>query len=172
MADLGLTEQASFLAESGVDGFIIETVVDLREAVCALKGCKKASGLPVVVCLAYYTRTGGGRTAMGNCVEECARVLTQEGADAVGANCGSVDPEQMSEIVGTLSKSTKLPIAAEPNAGKPRLVEGATVFDMTPAVFVAGVSKCRQSGARLLGGCCGTSPEHIRALTQALAKGA
>lgn len=157
-------EQARFLQEGGVDGYIVETMFDLREAVCALKACRAVSRLPVIVCISYETEKNGGRTVMGNSAVECARVLAAEGADAIGANCGNVDPDQMAEIIATLSRSTGLPIAAEPNAGKPRLSHGATVFDMDARTFSSGVAKCRKAGATILGGCCGTSPEHIAAL--------
>ena len=163
------TEQAAFLQEGGVDGFIIETVFDLREALCALRACKEVSSLPVIVSLSFSTEQNGGRTMMGNSAADCASCLTEEGADAIGANCGGVDPVQMAEIVRTLSKATKLPIVAEANAGKPKLVNGKTEFDMDPDTFALGMSKCRLAGARILGGCCGTTPDHIRALTRALA---
>jgi 5-methyltetrahydrofolate--homocysteine methyltransferase len=163
------TEQAAFLLEGGVDGFIIETVFDLREALCALRACKQVSSLPVIVSLSFSTEQSGGRTMMGNSAADCASCLTEEGADAIGANCGGVDPVQMAEIVRTLSKATKLPIVAEANAGKPKLVNGKTEFDMDPDTFALGMSKCRLAGARMVGGCCGTTPDHIRALTRALA---
>ncbi len=156
-------EQATYLAEGGVHGFIIETMMDLHEAVCALKACKEVSSLPILVCMAFFTKSNGGRTAMGNSAEECARTLIAAGADAIGANCGSVDPEGMAEIVATIAKYAEVPIVAEPNAGKPHLVDGVTSFDMSPETFAAGLMKCREAGARVLGGCCGTSPEHIRA---------
>lgn len=164
-------EQAVYLQDGGVDGFIIETVFDLREAVCALRACKEVSSLPVIVAMSFNTDQNGGRTIMGNSAEDCASRLTEEGADALGANCGSVDPLQMAQVVGIVSRSTKLPIVAEPNAGKPKLIDGATRFDMDPATFALGMLKCRMAGARLLGGCCGTTPDHIRALTRVLADG-
>ncbi len=105
---------------------------------------------------------------MGNTAEECARILTDEGADAIGANCGSIDPAQMAEIVAILAKSTKVPIVAEPNAGKPRLVETQTVFDMDAETFATGLVKCLEAGAKGLGGCCGTSPAHIKAISEKL----
>ncbi len=163
-------EQANYLGEGGVDGFIIETMFDLREAVCALQACKAVSSLPVVVCIAYYTERNGGRTIMGNSADECARVLSDEGASALGANCGSIDPAQMAEIVTALSSSTDLPLVAEPNAGKPRLVNGHTVFDMDEKTFASELLRCLHAGASVLGGCCGTSPGHIRACTERLRK--
>lgn len=161
-------EQASYLNEGQVDGFIIETVFDLREAICALRGCKAVSSLPVLVCIAFNTEQNGGRTLMGDSAKDCALQLAENGADAIGANCGGIDPKQLADIIGTLSASTRLPIIAEPNAGKPRLVNDATAFDMDPDVFAAGMLECRRAGARVLGGCCGTTPDHIRALRNAL----
>jgi 5-methyltetrahydrofolate--homocysteine methyltransferase len=157
------TEQANLLNEGGVDGFIIETMFELREALCALKACKKISDRPVLVSMTYKTESDGGRTMMGNSAEECARVLTGEGADAIGANCGDIDPFQMAEIIKVYARTTKLPVFAEPNAGRPKLINGETVFDMSPLEFSDGLLKCMEAGAKFLGGCCGTTPDHIRA---------
>jgi 5-methyltetrahydrofolate--homocysteine methyltransferase len=164
-------EQATYLLEGHVDGFIIETVFDLREAICGLKGCKAVSSLPVLVCITFNSEQNGGRTIMGDSAQHCAQRLTENGADAIGANCGGIDPSQLAEVVSILSKSTKLPIVAEPNAGKPRLVDGTTLFDMNPSAFAAGMAKCKEAGARILGGCCGTTPEHIRALKDVIGIG-
>ena len=161
-------EQASYLQDGHVDGFIIETVFDLREAICALKGCQAVSSLPVMVCIAFNSEQNGGRTIMGDTAKDCALMLAENGADAIGANCGGIDPIQLAEIVAILAATTKLPVVAEPNAGKPTLVKGATVFNMDTGVFAAGMIKCKEAGARILGGCCGTTPAHIRALTHAV----
>jgi len=158
------TEQAGILAESGVDGFIIETVFDLREALCALGACKENYSLPVIVSIAFSTEEKGGRTMMGDSAEQCAKSLTDAGADVVGANCGDLDPAQTAVIVSYLKSATRLPVLAQPNAGRPRLVGDKTVFEMGPASFAAGIAECLGAGARLVGGCCGTSPEHIRAV--------
>ena len=109
---------------------------------------------------------------MGNSASECARTLEGEGASAIGANCGNVDPDQMALIIETIASETRLPVAAEPNAGMPRLVNGTTVFDMDAPAFASGVIRCRNAGARILGGCCGTTPEHIRALAARLRESA
>jgi len=164
-------EQAEILAEAGVDGFIIETMFDLREALCALKACKDISSLPVLVSMAFSTEANGGRTMMGNSAEECAKQLADAGADVVGANCGEIDPYQMAGLAAVLCSATSLPILAQPNAGKPKLVGDQTVFDMDPEDFAAGVIACVNAGARLVGGCCGTTPEHTRALADVLGKG-
>lgn len=161
-------EQAAVLAEAGVDGFLIETMFDLREAACAVGACKEVSSLPTIVSIAFTTETKGGRTMMGDTAEQCARQLTQAGADAVGANCGDLDPNQMAQVVALLKKATDLPILAQPNAGKPMLVEDKTVFDMPPTLFAEGILDCIRAGAQIVGGCCGTGPEHIKAVYEAI----
>ena len=157
-------EQAEILAQAGADGLIIETMFDLREALCALRACKESRPLPVIVSCAFQTDKNGGRTMMGNTAEQCARQLTDAGADVIGANCGALDPMQMSRVVALLRAATDLPIVAQPNAGKPQLVEDKTIFDMEPAAFAEGVAECVRAGAQIVGGCCGTTPEHIRAV--------
>ncbi len=163
-------EQASILARAGVDGFIIETMIDLREAVCALRGCKAVSDLPVLVSMSFATDDKGGRTVMGDSVADCAGRLAGEGADAIGANCGDLDPGQTAAVVGLFRQATALPLLAQPNAGKPKLVGDKTVFDMGADEFAAGIEKCAAAGARIVGGCCGTTPGHIRAVAERLGR--
>jgi 5-methyltetrahydrofolate--homocysteine methyltransferase len=163
-------EQAALLAEAGVDGFAIETMTDLKEALLALRACKEVSSLPVLVTMAFTTPKNGGRTIMGNAAEECARAIAEAGAQAVGANCGDIDPFQMAEIVATMHSAAELPILAKPNAGRPRVVDNKTVFDMSPEEFVKGIKECISAGATMVGGCCGTAPEHICALADAIIK--
>ncbi len=161
-------EQAEILAQAGVNGFLIETMFDLREAMCALRACKDNFALPVIVSIAFATETKGARTIMGNSAEECAKIITEAGADCIGANCGDIDPDQMAVVVSLLRSATELPVLAQPNAGRPKLVGDKTVFGMTPEDFAAGVSKCVDAGASIVGGCCGTTPEHIRAVADIL----
>lgn len=163
-------EQAEILAEAGVDGFLIETVFDLREAMCALKACKENSSLPTIVSIAFDTEQKGGRTIMGDSAEQCAKSLTGAGADAIGANCGSLDPSQTAVVISILRAVTSLPLLAQPNAGKPRLIEDKTIFEMSPEPFAAGISECINAGAKIVGGCCGTTPEHIRTVAGILKK--
>jgi 5-methyltetrahydrofolate--homocysteine methyltransferase len=159
-------EQARILGAAGVDGFLIETIMDLREAACAVRGCREASPLPVLVTMSFQTLRDGGRTAMGSQAADCGRTLSREGADAVGSNCGDLDPNETAEIISRLSQSCGLPLIAQPNAGKPRLVDGEARFDMEPERFADGVALCIERGARLVGGCCGTTPAHIAALAR------
>lgn len=158
-------EQARILSENGVDAFIIETVMDLREAICALRACKSISSLPVFVTLSFSTAENGGRTMMGNSAKDCAISLTQEGADAIGANCGSLDPRDFPSIISEFRKYSHVPIIAQPNAGKPKLLDNTTSFDMPPDIFADCLAKCVKNGANIIGGCCGTTPNHIKALS-------
>ena len=103
---------------------------------------------------------------MGASAADCARQLTDAGADAIGANCGDIDPSQMAEIIGRIRKETDLPILAEPNAGKPKLIDGQTQFDMDPIAFAVGIGECLDAGATIVGGCCGTTPDHIKAVAE------
>jgi 5-methyltetrahydrofolate--homocysteine methyltransferase len=161
-------EQSEILAEAGVDGFLIETVFDLREAMCALRACRDLCSLAVMVSIAFDTEDKGGRTMMGDTAEQCVTNLTDEGADVVGANCGSLTPSQTAVVVSLLKSATKLPVLAQPNAGKPKLVGGKTVFDMSPEAFTEGIAECLRAGAQIVGGCCGTTPGHIRAVAEML----
>ena len=163
-------EHAAILAEGGVDGFIIETMIDLREALCAVRAAKEAAPLPIIATIAFNTAGNGGRTVMGNTASDCVQALEEAGASAVGANCGSLDPSEMAEVVAMMRDATTLPLVAQPNAGKARLVEKQLIFDMTPEDFAAGVLECWRAGARLLGGCCGTSPAHIKAMVELLGR--
>ena len=163
-------EQAEILAESGVDGFLIETVFDLREAICVLKACRENFSLPIIVSIAFNTEQKGGRTIMGDSAGQCAKSLTDTGADAIGANCGSLDPAQIAVVISELKKVTSLPMLAQPNAGKPKLVENKTIFEMAPEPFAKGIKDCISAGAKIVGGCCGTTPEHIRAVAELIKK--
>jgi len=164
-------EQASILVEGRVDGLIIETLFDLREAVCALRAAREVTDLPIIASVAFDTTVNGGRTFMGNSARDCALTLTEAGASAVGANCGTVHPVEMATIVGIMREATPLPIIAQPNAGKGTLVDGKLKYKMSPDEFSAGAAACARAGASLIGGCCGTSPVHIQAMVERLGRG-
>jgi 5-methyltetrahydrofolate--homocysteine methyltransferase len=167
-------QTARLLGESGVDLFIVETMTDAREMKLAVEACRTAARglnreIPVAASMAFDpSRRGGFRTNMGVSPAEAASAMAAAGADVIGANCGSVTPEQMAEIVGEFRRATPLPILAQPNAGVPELRAGRTVFRLAPEAWAAGMLKVKEAGAQLLGGCCGTTPEHIRCLRQAV----
>jgi len=156
-------EQADILARSGVDGLIAETMFDLKEALAALRACLKAAPtLPVIVSFALSQKTNGGSTMMGHAIADCARAVAEHGGSAVGINCGDLDPDEIAAIVAELYPKSSLPILVEPNAGKPKLVDGETVYHMSPEEFARGIEKSIHAGAKLVGGCCGTTPAHIK----------
>ena len=161
-------EQAKILTDAGVDALLVETMFDLREAVVAVRACGEVSSLPVLASISFQTEAKGGRTMMGDTAEQCASQLAEAGAAAIGANCGDLDPIRMAQVVSLFKQATDLPILAQPNAGLPELVEGKTVFRMGPEAFAQGIAACVRAGARIVGGCCGTTPEHIRAVRRML----
>lgn len=164
-------EQARVIAAAGADAFIIETMMDMNETVCAVRACKENFELPVIASLTYATALGGGRTTMGHRAADIAAALEKAGADVLSANCGVLDPAEVATIAAAYRSASKLPILVEPNAGKPRLDErDKAVYDMLPEDFAKGVAVCVEAGATLVGGCCGTSPAHINALAKAFKK--
>jgi len=158
-------EQAEYLLDGGVDGFLIETMISLKEMLCAVKACKDSSSVPVFASMCFATLNNGGCTIMGDTAKQCAEDLAAAGADVIGLNCGDLDPVQMAEIIKIYNNTTKLPILVQPNAGKPELVDGKTVYRMTPDDFKKGIFQCIHAGACLVGGCCGTTPIHIQAIS-------
>ncbi len=161
------SEQAAALASAGVDGFIIETMISLKEAVVAVRACKDAAKLPIAASMTYATARDGGRTTMGDKAAACAAELEKAGADVLGSNCGDLDPQEVAIVVASYRSVSNLPVLVEPNAGKPKLDENdKAVYEMKPGDFAEGVKACIAAGARLLGGCCGTTPDHIRALVE------
>lgn len=161
--------QAAGMADV-VDGFIIETMSDLEEAVLALEAVRSvAPDAAVLVSLTYRRDVKGGKyhTVMGVEPEAAAVRLEALGADAIGVNCGA-GIDEMVGVVGRLAASCSRPIFAEPNAGLPKLVAGRTVFDQSPEEMAGKVGLLVSAGARMVGGCCGTTPEHIAAMRAAL----
>lgn len=155
--------QAAALAAGGVDLLLLETFSDLDQARTALAAAK-ATGLPVVASMAFVE---GGRTAAGFTVEEVAAGLTAAGADALGANCGA-GPLELLRIVKRLAAATMLPISAYPNSGFPEFVDGRRIYRCTPDYFAGMAEEMVAAGATLTGGCCGTTPDHIRAVASRL----
>jgi 5-methyltetrahydrofolate--homocysteine methyltransferase len=159
-----------------VDGFIIETETSLDEATIAVEAVKQASrDLPVFVSFAFDRVAGDFRTMMGVDVKSAATKMVSLGVDAVGFNCGTVSLNEYVELakkfvstVKTLDK--KVSVFAEPNAGKPELVDGRTVYKVSPEDFAAAAEKIHSAGISIIGGCCGTTPEHIRVLAEMLQK--
>lgn len=151
-------EQISYMLLEGVDLFVIETMMSLSECRAALLAVKETCDLPVMVTLTFNE---GGRTFYGTEPETAMVVLQSMGADAVGVNC-STGPDKMCRIVRRMRQYANVPIVAKPNAGLPKLSGDQTVFDMEPEEFAAGIEKLVGAGAAIVGGCCGTTPEHMK----------
>jgi methionine synthase I (cobalamin-dependent) len=160
------TEQARALAEGGADALVIETMSDLAEARIALEAAR-STGLPVVASMVFDTGKNKDRTMMGATPEQAAQELTEAGADVVGANCG-VGIESFVAICRRLKAATRLPVWIKANAGLPELVDGRTVWKMTPESFAGYVPQLVEAGASFIGGCCGTNPAFIRAVARSL----
>lgn len=155
--------QARLLSEAGADLLVIETQFDLNEAKAAIRGAHSATNLPIV-CSFSYDR--GTRTMMGVKPSQMARELADSGVVALGINCGRSLDDNL-KALQELSQATDLPIWFKPNAGLPRTDElGKSHYDVTPQMMAAQVPQWIDSGARLVGGCCGTSPEHIQTITE------
>lgn len=169
-------EQAKTLSAGGVDGFIIETQTSLDEAAIAVEAVKQASiDLPVFVSFAFDRVGGDFRTMMGVDVKSAVTEMVSFSVDAVGFNCGTITLDEYVELaekfVSAVNDSGKKTlILAEPNAGKPELVDGSAVYRVSPEDFAAAAEKIHSAGANIVGGCCGTGPEHIRALAEMLKK--
>ena len=148
-------------AQAGADCVLIETMNDLYEAKAAVLAAKEHCSLPVFVTMTFDEE---GKLLTGGTLEAAAAVLEGLGVDALGLNCG-LGPQQMLSLTRRLRKLTSLPILVDPNAGLPREEEGRTVFDVGPEEFAGWMEEIAKAGAQALGGCCGTTPAHIAALT-------
>lgn len=154
-------EQIRYLEEAGADLLVIETMMSLQETRAAAIAAMETSSLPVMATLTFET---DGRTLFGSDAASAAIALNGLHVDAIGANC-STGPDKMCEVIRTMREVTELPLIAKPNAGLPSLNdEGMTVYDMDSDTFAEEMIQVVQSGASILGGCCGTTPEYIEKL--------
>ncbi len=155
--------QAAALAEAGVDGFMLETFLDMRELLCAVKAVKKAASLPFIASLTYSPTPEGFFTIMGNGIQEAVAELTDEGAFAIGSNCGN-GITNMIRVGTQLRKSLSQGIILlKPNAGEPVMKDGETCYTETAADFENHFRELSAFKPLILGGCCGTGPAHINA---------
>lgn len=158
-------EQSAALAEGGVDLLWVETMSDLNEVRAAVEGARAATGLPVAATMTFDTH---GHTMMGVSPLKAVAVLQEMDLVALGANCGN-GPGEIEAVIDTMhGANPDVPLIAKANAGIPQLVGTEIVYDGTPQVMAAYAQRARDLGARLIGGCCGSTPAHIRAMAQAL----
>jgi 5-methyltetrahydrofolate--homocysteine methyltransferase len=154
--------QAKGLALGKVDFLLIETMYDLREALCALRGTRSVASIPVFVTMTFNRTPRGFFTLMGNSLAQCLAELEKEQVPVVGANC-TLSSADMAELIREMRKQTSRPIIAQPNAGQPEIHgDQDVVYSQGIEDFVKDIPKIIQNGANVVGGCCGTNPDYIR----------
>jgi homocysteine S-methyltransferase len=157
-------EQAQALVEGGVDLFVLETFRDLNEMGAAIAAVRSVSSLPIV---AQMTIEDDGNSLDGTPPEQFAPEMERRGADVIGVNC-SIGPAHMLETVERMAAVTRARLSAQPNAGRPRDIEGRNIYLSSPEYMASYARRFAQHGVRLVGGCCGTTPEHIRQMKAAI----
>ncbi|HAM16398.1 MAG TPA: hypothetical protein DCP91_11220 [Eggerthellaceae bacterium] len=169
LGDLGFSEAYELFSEqvraaerAGADLLIIETMADLLEAAAAVLAAKESCTLPV---FATMTFTAGGRTFLGTGPADAALALSLLGADAVGVNC-SAGPDDLQPVVREMLGLAPCPVIVQANAGLPQVVGGKTSYDLAPSDYARSVLEMVQAGASIVGGCCGTDPDYIRAVAR------
>jgi len=163
-AEAFFREQAEALAAGGVDAFILETFRDLNEIGAAIAAVRSVSNLPIV---AQMTIEDDGNSLDGTPPEQFAPEMERRGADVVGVNC-SIGPAHMLETIERIAAVTHARLSAQPNAGRPRDIEGRNIYLSSPEYMASYARRFAQQGVRLVGGCCGTTPEHIRQMKGAI----
>jgi len=165
------TEQARALVDAGADAIIIETQTSLEELGIGIEAAKEAGAPCIIGSMAYDVTLDGStfRTMMGVDPERAADFMAENGAHIVALNCGTgMDMPRAREAVLRYKEATGLPIMAQPNAGQPKLVEMKIYYDESPEHMVQGVVPLLEAGAYIIGGCCGSTPDHIRAFRGAM----
>jgi 5-methyltetrahydrofolate--homocysteine methyltransferase len=161
-------EQIAVLAEAGADVLCIETMSDLGEATLALRAARRAApALPVIATMTFERTPRGFFTVMGTGAEQAAAALAAAGADVVGSNCGTGIGD-MVEVARAMTRLGGPPVAIQPNAGLPETREGEVVYHETPESMASRVAELLEIGVTIVGGCCGTTPEHTRAIRGAV----
>ena len=155
-------EQVQVLVDAGVDLFVVETMMSLQECRAAVLAVKETCDFPVMVTLTF---AGDNKTMYGTTPEAAMVVLQSLGADAVGVNCSS-GPETMVSVIKRMAAVAEIPVIAKPNAGMPELSDGQTVYKMSPKEFAKHMEVLVEAGAGIVGGCCGSEPGHIAAVSK------
>ncbi len=159
-------EQAKGLTDGKVDFLLIETQYDLREAICALKGARKSSDLPVFLTMTFNHYPRGFFTIMGNSVSQCVEELEKNDVPVIGSNC-TLNSEEIVDMIKIMREGTSLPLIAQANAGKPSLsAEGEVSYSQGLEDYVSFIPQIIKNGANIVGGCCGTNPDYIRRMAQ------
>ena len=161
-------EQILALIEGGIGAVIIETMSSLEECQTAVRAAKENTNLPVIVSMSFDPGKRGFRTMMGVDIRTMVKGLSESGADVIGTNCGGIGLEEMAEVIKEMRTLTDKPLMAQPNAGKPALVDGKTVYNESPETMAIQVKELVQAGANIIGGCCGTTPQHMTKISEAI----
>ena len=161
------SEQAAALGKAGVDWIVVESMTDMEEMAIAVKAAVETTHLPVVASMTYNRTPKGYRTMMGNPPEDCVRRAEEAGASLIGANCGS-GIEDYVPLAPILRGLTRRPLWIKANAGIPQIVGGKVVYPLTADQYASFVPSLVQSGIDVIGGCCGTDPHFIRALSRTI----
>ncbi len=155
-------EQARGLADGRADFLLIETQYDLRETLCALRASRRITDIPVFVTMTFNRVPRGFFTMMGDSVSQCLEELEKEGVPVLGANC-TLDSADMADLIKAMREKTGLPLIAQANAGKPSLsAQGEVFYSQGLEDYIQHIPRIIESGANVIGGCCGTNPEYIR----------
>ena len=165
--------QVKVLSEAGVDGFIIETMTAIDEMLIAIEAVKSVCELPVLASMSFDRAGEDYRTMMGVDVETAVTKIASLGVDAIGFNCGTLSLDEYVGLAGRFASAVKglnkeTAILAEPNAGKPELIEDKVVYNVSAEEFAEAAEKIHLAGVNIIGGCCGTGPEHICAAAKRL----
>jgi 5-methyltetrahydrofolate--homocysteine methyltransferase len=162
-------EQIAALIEGGVDLLCVETMMDVEETIAAVMAAHQVGPLPVAATMTFNLGQVGFRTIMGISPEAAIRQLEEVGVDLLGSNCGN-GMEEMILLMRQMRPLTRSPLLAQPNAGVPRLVEGEAAYTQGPEEFARGVPELLATGVNAIGGCCGTTPAHIRRVAREMRK--
>jgi 5-methyltetrahydrofolate--homocysteine methyltransferase len=158
-------EQARFLAEAGADALWLETLSDVNEARAAIEGIRQVTTLPILCSFSFDSH---GRTMMGLTPKKAAETLGPFSLAALGANCGASLDDTMAAVTAMAAVLPDLPLVAKPNAGLPRVVDGQSVYETTPEEMAGYAVRFVSGGARVVGGCCGSTPAHIAMIARAV----
>jgi len=163
-------EQARGLTDGGADFLLIETQYDLNEALCALRGARKATDLPIFLTMTFNHHPKGFFSLMGNSVDQFLQTMEQEGVPVVGSNC-TLNSEEMAELVKIMREKTSLPLIAQANAGKPSLSEeGKVAYSQGMEDYLRFIPQIIKNGINIVGGCCGTNPDYIARMSEMVKK--
>lgn len=163
-------QQASALKAGGADAIIIETMSDPAEIAVAIHAAKSVANWPLIATYAFARSDSGFRTMMGTSVGEAVQAAIDAGADVVGANCGTSLSLDDYALLGTelVAAAGSVPVILQPNAGSPQVVDGKLIYAATPKDMAGHALRLLQAGVKIIGGCCGTTPDHIAAMAKAM----